>query len=91
MSVNGVLSTREIETQYNTIVYNLLYLLQYRVRKLYSKQSINELNFQSALLKAYNKSVQIEKTIVGPPKFSEALKDLAQLIIGLSKVSDTKP
>ena len=80
MSVNGGFATKQLETQYNTLVYNLLYLMQYRIRKLYNNQSFNEINFKHVLLKSYKKTLKMEEQKYIQPKFSEAIKDLIQII-----------
>lgn len=80
MSVNGGFPTKAVDTQYNTLVYNMVYLLQYRIRKFYTKESVNEHNFRHVLLKTYTKSVKLEASKFLPPKFSEALEDLVDLM-----------
>lgn len=82
MSVNGGFSTSKTETAYNTLVYNLLYLLQYRIRKLYAQESVNEHNFRNCLLRTYSKTVKMESDKFLPPKFSAAVKDLIDSIAG---------
>ena len=52
MSANFGLSS-ESETQYNTMVYNLMYLMQYRLRKFYAGEQVNEKNFESTLLTTF--------------------------------------
>jgi hypothetical protein len=54
--------------------------MQYRLKKLYSHESVNENNFKYAFLKTYSKASKMEEKKFVPPKFSEALKDLTSLI-----------
>ena len=79
MSVNSGFATRQNEVQYNTLVYNLLYLLQFKVKKGYDTTAapeLNEMNFRHLLLKTYQKAQKMEQTKCVLPKFSLAIKDL---------------
>jgi hypothetical protein len=60
MSVNGGFATSLIDGKYNTLVYNLLYLLQYRIRKFYKNETVNEHNFRTVFLKAASKAIKLE-------------------------------
>lgn len=62
MSVNSGFASRKDETAYTTLVYNLLYLLQYRVRKFYANETVNESNFKHTLLKTVNRCAKMEKS-----------------------------
>jgi hypothetical protein len=84
MSVNGGFATKAMDSQYNTQIYNLLYLLQYRIRKFYANEVVNENNFVNLLIKTYNKTIKLETSKYIPPRFSEAMKDL------IMSVSETK-
>ena len=84
MSVNGGFATKAMDSQYNTQIYNLLYLLQYRIRKFYANEVVNENNFVNLLIKTYNKTIKLETSKYIPPRFSEAIKDL------IMSVSETK-
>lgn len=83
MSVKGNYPTKQGESQYNTLIYNLIYLLQYRLRKFYTQEPCNETAFRHTLLKTYKKSTKMEQDKFIPPKFSEAVKDFAQLMFAM--------
>lgn len=53
MSVNGGFATRASDQCYNVLIYNLMYLLQYRIRKFYQNETVNEHNFRHVLLKTF--------------------------------------
>lgn len=69
-----------MEESYNTLVYNLLYLLQYRIKRLYTDDTVNERNYKKVLHRTYLKARHMERDKFIPPKFSEAMKDLAGLL-----------
>ena len=85
MSVNQGFATKALETQYSTVVYNLLYLLQYRVKRMYCQENVNEANFRRVLVKTYKKAKKMEIDKFLPPKFSDAMKDLADLLFTQSR------
>jgi len=87
MSVNSGFATKLMETSYNTLVYNLLYLFQYRIRKFYSNESINESNFRNIVLRSFQKAKKLEKSKFLEPKFSVAVKDLISLMIEMKSPS----
>jgi len=67
------------EQTYQTLVYNLVYLLQLRLRKFYLNESLNEKTYLGILANLHSKirnSETQEQT-----KFSEAIKDLMQVIL----------
>jgi hypothetical protein len=80
MSINGGFATAVLERTYNTLVYNLIYLLQYRIKRLYNADVVSEKNFQKVLGKTFNKIKRMETDKHSSPKFSEAMKDLADLL-----------
>jgi len=45
MSVYGGLATRQIESKYNMVLYNLIFLLQYRIQRLYDGEVVHERHF----------------------------------------------
>ena len=79
MSANFGLSS-ESEIQYNTMVYNLMYLMQYRLRKFYAGEEVNEKNFESTLLTTFEKCKALEKGKLIKPMFSEAITDLIKVV-----------
>jgi hypothetical protein len=81
MSINGGFATRTLDETYNTQVYNLIYLLQYRIKRVYNSEVVSEKNFQKVLAKTYDKIKHMEAHKYTPPRFSEAMKDLADLIL----------
>ena len=81
MSINGGFATRQLDETYNTLVYNLIYLLQYRIKRLYNSEVVSEKNFQKVLAKTFKKVQQLEGHKYTPPRFSEAMKDLADLLL----------
>jgi hypothetical protein len=81
MSINGGFATRNLDESYNTLVYNMIYLLQYRIKRLYNSEVVSETNFQKVLAKTYDKVKQLEAHKYTPPRFSEAMKDLADLML----------
>jgi len=80
MSINGGFATAVLEKTYNTLVYNLIYLLQYRIKRLYNADVVSERNFQRVLGKTYNKCKRMEADRHLNPKFSEAMQDLAGML-----------
>jgi len=73
MSINGGFATAALERTYNTLVYNLIYLLQYRIKRLYNSDVVSEKNFQKILGKTFNKVKRMEVDRYLTPKFSEAM------------------
>ena len=79
-SVNSGFATKQLESTYNTLVYNLIYLLQYRVRKFYLDEPVNENTFKHVLRRALRKCTKMEQHKFASPKFSQALTDLSSLL-----------
>ena len=80
MSINGGFAIAVFERTYNTLVYNLIYLLQYRIKRLYNADVVSEKNFQKVLGKTFNKVKRMEADRHLSPKFSEAMQDLAGML-----------
>ena len=74
----NLMSTETCGSPYQTAVYNLIYLLQYRVRKQVLQEPVHESKFRRVLLSTYEKTEQLEQA--GDFKFSRAMKDLADLL-----------
>jgi hypothetical protein len=90
MSINGGFATRNLDETYNTLVYNMIYLLQYRIKRLYNSEVVSEKNFQKVLAKTYDKIKQLEGHKYTPPRFSEAMKDLADLMLKDTDLRSTR-
>lgn len=84
-SINSGFATRHTESIYNTVVYNLIYLLQYRLRKVYRSEALNESNYQAVLIRAVRKLQRMERSKFAKPKFSEALTDLCDVLTAAKK------
>ena len=92
MSVYSGFGTRKEEEVYNKMVYNLLFVLQLRVERLYTSQQddftpnssrmsrFDDPKLQRIVAKFYAKMCQMEETKYLAPKFSRALKDLAKYL-----------
>ena len=92
MSVYSGFSTRTQETLYNRTLYQLLYLLQYRLQKFYKQgkppclippEQCKEEKFQSFLQLTYEKLFSMDHFKYLPPRFSGAAKDLILDTLGL--------
>ena len=79
-SVNSGFATKQLESTYNTLVYNLLYLLQYRLKKLYTSETVSETNFKHVMMRVVRKCAKLEQTKFAYPKFSEAISDLCEVL-----------
>ncbi len=85
MSVYSGFATRALEGNYNKTLYNMLFVLQTRitrglkngiVRK-YRVVALDELQFRRHFSKLYTRLLMHEESKHMPPKYSYAMKDLA--------------
>lgn len=76
-SINGGFPNRIQEKAYATTLYNMLCLLQYKLAKQYSNEIFDEGSFRKHFVKLYQKLCTLDSTKYCPPRFSLALKDLA--------------
>ena len=87
MSKFGGFLTVEADSAYNTLLYNLVYLLQFRLRKFYQgDESVNEGNFKKVLWKTFQKMNKMESRKGRPPKFSGAVGDLIEVLFGKHEI-----
>ena len=85
MSVYSGFTTRSLESSYNRCLYGLIFLLQMRVHRSINNSiyiiklvTLDEPQFSSYFAKLYSKIVSYENQKYIPPKFSYAIKDLAE-------------
>ena len=77
MSVYNGFGSRKEESQYNKTLFNLIYLLQVRVMKVFTGDGADDVKFGTMISKLYKNMVWLEKHKHLPPKFSYSVKDLA--------------
>ena len=79
MSVYSGFCTRQLESTYNKTLYNLLFLLQYTtVHTLTQPEQLDQNQVKLHFIKNYRKLISLETNKYLPPKFSFALRDIAQ-------------
>ena len=72
---------------YNKALYNTVFLLQLRIFKLFKGDKFDDIKFGKVLTKLYARMYSLEQHKYLPPKFSFALKDLADFL-GIFEVSE---
>jgi len=97
MSIYNGFSTRQLEAQYNKAIYSALYLLQMRIAKLFRGgtpnplphlvEKFDDIKFGKIITKLYARMFSMETVKYLPPKFSYALRDLAE-ILGVFEVKE---
>ena len=87
MSVYNGFSSRSQELVYNKALYNTVFLLQLRISKLFKGDKFDDIKFGKVLTKLYARMYSLEQHKIVPPKYSFALKDLADFL-GIFEVSE---
>ncbi len=86
MSCSGF-SSRQAETVYLKALYNAVFLLQLRKFKLFKGEKFDDLKFGKVLTKLYARMFSLEAQKFAAPKFSFALKDIAEFL-GIFEVTE---
>ena len=99
MSVYSGFGTRQQESTYSKAIYNTLFLLQLRIYKLfkggkYSQlehafiiEKFDDIKFGKVLTKLYARMFTMEQVKYLPPKYSFAMKDLAEYL-GIFEITE---
>lgn len=97
MSIYNGFGTRQQESSYNKALYNTIFLLQLRISKLfkggkspsrlYGLEKFDDIKFGKVLTKLYARLFTMEQTKYLPPKYSYALKDLADFL-GIFEITE---
>ena len=78
MSIYSGFSTRQQESQYNSLIERLLNLLQYRVKATINNLEVNEYTWGKKFAAVYRSMVELEFHKYLDPKFSRSCKDIAR-------------
>ena len=93
MSVYGGFPTRQVENVYNQCIFNVISLLQFRVKELYESAQFTplefdfEFRFKKMLASQYLKLYRLDQSKHLKPRFSYAMRDLAKYF-GVYKKTD---
>ena len=98
MSIYNGFGTRQQEGSYNKALYNTIFLLQLRIYKLFkggkkiiwdllSLEKFDDIKFGKVLTKLYARLFTMEKVKYLPPKYSYAMKDLAEFL-GIFEITE---
>ena len=91
MSVHSGFGTKKEEETYNQLVFNVMHLVQLRLANFYRLESgyignaqkmkdSEDVRLRELIDKHYRKMVRMEKTKYMAPRFTEALKDIANFL-----------
>lgn len=78
MSIYSGFGTRQQEKGYNKILYHLIFLMQIKITKGFIGEEFSETKFGDVFKKLYNKLSINDNSKYLPPRFSYAMKDLAE-------------
>jgi len=78
MSIYSGFGTRQQEKTYNKVLYHILFLMQLKITKDLTQQPFGEDKFERVFKKLYNRLATNDNYKYLPPRFSYAMKDLAQ-------------
>ena len=78
MSIYSGFGTRQQEKSYNKTLYHLLFLLQLKVMKGFLAGDVGDEKFDKAFKKLYSRLTYNDNCKYLPPRFSYAMKDLAE-------------
>jgi len=101
MSVYSGFGTRQQESTYSKALYNTLFLLQLRIYKLFKGgkwditllnvwceiEKFDDIKFGKVLTKLYARLFTMEQVKYLPPKYSFAMKDLAEYL-GIFEITE---
>jgi hypothetical protein len=87
MSIYNGFGTRQQESSYNKALYNTIFLLQLRIFKLFKGEKFDDIKFGKVLTKLYARLFTMEKVKYLPPKYSYAMKDLAEFL-GIFEITE---
>jgi len=102
MSIYNGFGTRQQEGSYNKALYNTIFLLQLRIYKLFKGgkwklfntnaaaaviEKFDDIKFGKVLTKLYARLFTMEKVKYLPPKYSYAMKDLAEFL-GIFEITE---
>ena len=71
-------SSRVLESQYNTCIEKMLFLLQTKIKKLDKKMEVDEKKFKQYFSAIYLNMLKLEQSKYQAPKFAECIKELAE-------------
>ncbi|CAI2365004.1 unnamed protein product [Moneuplotes crassus] len=78
MSIYSGFGTRQQEESYNKNLYHIIFLLQLKITKEFMSQSIGDEKFEKVFKKLYMRLSANDNSKYLPPRFSYAMKDLAE-------------
>ncbi|KAM3131866.1 hypothetical protein pb186bvf_015987 [Paramecium bursaria] len=87
MSVYGGFCTRKQESEYNQCIYKIIYTLSKRCCKDMDGEQVDESKFAACITKLFCALIKLEESKYQPPKFSDALTDIAKKL-GLKDQTD---
>ncbi|CDW85987.1 UNKNOWN [Stylonychia lemnae] len=81
MSVYSGFGTRAQEEGYLKSLFNIVYLMQIKILKIFKNEQFDDRKFCKYYVKLFKKLYELDKIKYMPPKFNEAFKDLAVFIV----------
>ena len=78
MSIYSGFGTRQQEKTYNKILYHMIFLMQLKITKDLTGTDFSETKFEDVFKKLYSKLSAHDNYKYLPPRFSYAVKDLAE-------------